>query len=181
MEISEVTTLGDFRRYVLFLAKGVATTTTRPLEEYLRALWGILQHAQKDSIPFSQLAEALQRAFVADPLPFDEDWLQYTAPPNFITMPPSTALADENNTSFSVFQQMICYQIADLHRMAQAGMLENKFRYLGVRSPTGHSWYNFDPSSYLHCAVQGLVNHDIDETRSWGVFAGLLWLGQIYE
>src|SRR5690242_19881597 len=48
-------------------------------------------------------------------------------------------------------------------------------RYFGVRSPTGYSWYNFVPSSYLRCAAQGLIDNDIDEKRSWEVFAAMVW------
>lgn len=107
MDISQVQTLGDFQRYVLFLADGIATTTTRSLEEYLRALWGLLQYPQAGKVTFIQLGQALHQAFSADPLPFDEDWLQYTAPPDLISAPPEAALRDENNTSYSVFQQMI--------------------------------------------------------------------------
>jgi hypothetical protein len=37
--------------------------------------------------------------------------------------------------------------------MAEAGMLENEYRYFGIESPTGFWWYNFDPRSYLEAAV----------------------------
>jgi len=88
---------------------------------------------------------------------------------------------DDNQKPFTVLQQMICYQIADLHRMAQAGLLENKWRSFGIDSPTGHRWYNFDPSSYLHCAVQSLQVDGVSTDASWIDLAILLWLGQIYE
>jgi hypothetical protein len=39
--------------------------------------------------------------------------------------------------------------------MAEAGTLENEYRYFGIDSPTGFRWYNFDPCSYLECGVRG--------------------------
>jgi hypothetical protein len=60
----------------------------------------------------------------------------------------------EHLAAFSVLQQMICYQIADLYRMAQAGLLENEWRFDGIDSSTGHRWFNFEPASYLECAPQ---------------------------
>jgi hypothetical protein len=38
MPLSQIKTIGDFRRFVLLLADGIALTTTKSLEEYLRAL-----------------------------------------------------------------------------------------------------------------------------------------------
>ncbi len=146
MDSSQIQTIGDFRRFVLFLADVRAPGTARSLEEYLRGLWHLIQQAQAEPVTYALLGQLLQDAFLAEPLPFQETWLQYEAPPALDE--------DENGESFSVLQQLICYQIADLHRMAQAGLLENKWRFLGIDSPTGHRWFNFDPSSYLtRCAT----------------------------
>ena len=142
MEPTHIKTIGDFRDYVLFLAAGKATTTSRSLEEYLRALWGLIQHAQAKPVTFALLGHLLDEAFVVEPLPFDEAWLQYDAPPHL-------SEETDNARAFSVLQHMICYQIADLHRIASANLLENKLRFLGIDSPTGYTWYNFDPSGYL--------------------------------
>ncbi len=172
IDLSQVRTRGNFQKYVLFLANGRAMTT-RSLEEYLRALCGLLQQTQADGVTFRLLGQLLHDAFLAEPLSFDENWLQYDTPPDLDE--------DEKEGSFSVLQQMICYQIADLHRMAQAGLLDNQFRYFGIDSPTGHRWYNFDPSSYLECAAQSLREDDAYTDASWTDLAVLLWLGQIYE
>ncbi len=173
MDPFHIKTTLDFRKYVLFLAKGRATTTPRSLEEYLRALWSLIQQAQAHRVTYALLGQLLHDAFLAEPLPFDEHWLQYNAPPDLDRA--------ENGNAFSVLHHMICYQIADLHRMDQAGLLEKEWRYLGIDSPTGHRWFNFDPSSYLECAAQTLREDDVSTAAGWINLAILLWLGQIYE
>jgi hypothetical protein len=173
MEPFHIKTTGEFRKYVLLLANGRATTTTRSLEEYLRALWGLIQQAQSHRVTYALLGQLLHDAFLAESLPFDETWLQYDAPPDLDE--------DGNRRSFSLLQHMICYQIADLHRMAQAGLLENEWRYFGIDSPTRHRWFNYDPSSYLECAAQTLRVDGVSTDAGWIDLAILLWLGQIYE
>ena len=39
--------------------------------------------------------------------------------------------------------------------MADAGTFANEYRYFGVDAPSGLRWYNFDPCTYLECAVAG--------------------------
>ena len=173
MNFTEVKTISDFRRYVLSLADGRATASNRSLEEYLRALWRCIQQIQAEAVTFSLLAQLLQDAFIVDPLPFDESWLQYG------TLPDIHSKA--NQEAFAVLQQMICYQIADLHRMDQANLLDNQFRYYGIDSPTGYRWFNFDPASYLGCAVQSIQKESAFTDASWTDLAIVLWLGQIYE
>jgi hypothetical protein len=190
MDTSQVHSLEELVSYVSALANEMASKTARSLEEYLRALWQLLRQAEGDEISFSKFSQALHDAFFADPLPFDEEWLQYTPSielittrPRDLTFPsPGDLKSDSGRTaSFALFLTMICYQIADLHRMAETGQLNSKYRYYGLTSPTGYSWYNFDPLSYLKCAAAGLKDHCLHTDASWDVFALFLWLGQLYE
>jgi hypothetical protein len=184
MEIdpSHIKNTRDFRSYVLLLADGIATTTTRSLEEYLQALWSLIQHAQDQPVTYAMLGQLLHDAFLTEVPPFDEMMLQYEAPPDLDDdEAPPDLNDDENGEPFTTLQQMICYQIADLHRMAQTGLLENPLRYYGIDSPTGHRWFNFAPASYLQCAAQSLQEDGIATNVSWMDLAILLWLGQIYE
>jgi hypothetical protein len=62
---------------------------------------------------------------------------------------------------------MICYQIADLHRMAQTGLLENPLRYYGIVSPTGHPW------SLLNASLAGFFSSFTSNVLlSWLVYHG---------
>jgi hypothetical protein len=171
-EPSQIKTAGDFQKYVLLLS---TTATTRPLEEYLRALWELVRQAQAKPVTYALLGQLLHDAFLADPLAFDEAWLQYDAPPDPFEE------EEERERAFSVLQHMLCYQIADLYRMAQAGLLENKWRYFGIDSPTGHRWYNFDPAPYLERGAQFLRDGDTHTEARWTDLVRLLWYGQQYE
>ena len=43
MDPSHIKNSGDFRSYILLLADGIAPTAARSLEEYLRALWSLIE------------------------------------------------------------------------------------------------------------------------------------------
>ena len=69
------------------------------LEEYLRALWGVLQSRRAEVVAFSLLGHLLHDAFEALPLSFEEQWLQYDTPPD---------LDAENEEVFARLQRIIC-------------------------------------------------------------------------
>ncbi|MEM9864632.1 MAG: hypothetical protein AAF938_23730 [Myxococcota bacterium] len=61
----------------------------------------------------------------------------------------------EKATGYERWETLIQRQIQDLRDMAECGTFENELRYFGVDSPSGYSWYNFDPLTFLECAVAG--------------------------
>ncbi len=66
----------------------------------------------------------------------------------------------------------------------KGGALEDEWREFGVESPTGHSWYNFEPLIYLECALAGISANNVDGgslTPGWRPFAWFLELGRMYE
>ena len=173
MDASQVQTLKDLGTFVSALVEQQEKVYQGSLEEYLRALWKLIQGHQDDTVTFALLAELFQNAFTTVPLPFDKRWLVFSNPPSLDEDHEEFILDD-----FAVLHQMICYQIADLHLMAQAEMLDQPYIILGVDSPTGHRWFNFDPCTYLRCAVQPIGEGEI---CTWETLSILLWLGQIYE
>lgn len=176
MKVSQIQTRGDLKNYISSLTVEYEQTFTGTLEEYLRSLWGLIQMNRESEITFSLLGQLLHDAFVNEPPPFDESWLIFENPPD-ITLDEK----DAHYTDFSILQQMICYQIADLHRMKQAGILDKPYLALGADSPTGNRWFNFDPISYLRCATASMVKNLSATTCNWQDLTLLLWLGQIYE
>jgi hypothetical protein len=171
MDASLVLTVADFRRFISSLAETYADHP-RSLEHYLRALWAGVEEHKSDPVRYALLAQLLAEAYTREPLPFDTRWLARSTPPDEYF---STADA------YEYLRRMLMYQIADLHKMDQAGMLDNPHRFLGINSPTGYIWYNFHPSEYLGCATGGLREDSLDVECNWGSLAKLLWLGQIYE
>ena len=176
MEASEIVTSGDFRSYLLFLAQGIAKTYQGSLEEYLRALLATVQQNAQSQVTFALIGKVLFEAFTTEPFPFNEDWLTYQEPPD-LTIDGFSSIEDD----YGYLQHMILYQIADFHLIEASGVLQKQWSVLGVTSPTGNSWYNFDPVGFLFCAAQGMRENSPDTNCTWVNLAITLWLGQIYE
>src|SRR5262249_16943074 len=58
-------------------------------------------------------------------------------------------------SGFTAWESSVLGQIVDLREMAEQRILEDEQRYFGIYSPRGHSWFNFDPCTFLECAVAG--------------------------
>ncbi|MBY0457370.1 MAG: hypothetical protein K2V38_08540 [Gemmataceae bacterium] len=39
--------------------------------------------------------------------------------------------------------------------MGESGQLADEMRYFGINAPRGSRWYNFDPCTFLECAMAG--------------------------
>lgn len=137
----------------------------------------------------------LAEAFVTQPAAFDQTWLRYEQPLDYNYQDGQYVLyeydgyqekiIEEDVDALQILKHTILFQIADLHRM-QGDQLENEFRYLGLQSPTGNSWYNFDVFSYLSCAMHGMSDGSGDENVpfarcDWAELASILCLGRLYE
>ncbi|MCA9922121.1 MAG: hypothetical protein KC421_07110 [Anaerolineales bacterium] len=117
------------------------------LEAYLLSFWSLVVTESTDLIDVYQLLSWLERAFEHEPPPFQPHWLDIPSPQPF----------RKRIATFSDWEDVILFQIADLHRMAESGDLTSPNRYEGITSPSGTQWYNFDPITYLECAVRGTM------------------------
>jgi hypothetical protein len=119
-------------------------TTLRSLEEYLCSLWSLASELQNSSsLSPTEFYELLSNAFSAPALSFQDSWRQlYT---------------EDNDALRGYFgwQATIRRQIVDLRELDEKRRLEDKYKYFGIDSPRGHRWYNFDPASFLECAMAG--------------------------
>lgn len=164
-----VTTAKGLRRCVLKLLEKHENRYDAPLEEYLRSLLGLFWSHRGDKLSYSLMASLLEQSFSTLPVPFNEAWMAYTDPPEI----------DELD-GYVWTEHVLLFQIADLRRMEDKEM-KSPFLYLGVVSPTGNSWYNFDPLTYLECATQGLVSQRTEIPKGWATLGLLLELGRVYE
>lgn len=119
----------------------------RTLEQYLRALLGVARQYQqrqdRDTVSLEDVYQILEQAWIAEPSPFDAAWqVQYSD-------------LNPQHRDFSGWEATLIRQIVDLREMQEVGTLENEQRYFGVDSPRGTRWYNFDPTTYLECAMVG--------------------------
>jgi hypothetical protein len=161
------------------------------LEDYLCSLWSIVSRSQHSLPTFEKLVEWLEKAFTEEPPQFNPDWME------------RSLWYEGELTDYADWEHLILFQIADLRRMAEAGILENEYRYYGIDSPSGSRWYNFDPLTYLECGVRGMYGgYEEDEVIvlipppegesadspvcilnefTWQDFSGILKYGQEYE
>lgn len=195
IEMGEPTTMGQFRKSVLDILE-INTDYQGSLEEYLRSLWALIQRDRLLEPTWDLILTILKEAFVSPPLLFDPDWLKFNQPLDWEYQEDEYVLMGIKGNNRTVIErgvepirlleETILFQISDLFRMRD-NQLNNEFRYLGVKSPTGNTWYNFDVFTYLKCATGGqedhmgkntvVQNHECD----WVFFAVLLELGRLYE
>jgi hypothetical protein len=152
------------------------------LADYLSGVLRLVSDHEHDAPTGRLIARILTDGLTREPMSFDPAWLAYIDPPTAVTS------GDWGGVDpLSVLQDMLRYQIADLHRMSASGALQDPYRHLGLVSPTGRSWYNFDPATFLLCAISPFAETEDGDKESgsseesWADLATLLWLGQIYE
>jgi len=203
-------TASGFRDAALSIITKYRNLYKGSLEEYLRSLLVSISRRESKSPSYGIFTEILGEAFQVDPLPFKEEWLAYAEPPlnrlqqvlllrksNANNFPSPTARSPSNYLpDFQCLYQTAVFQIADLQRFAKKKPEEygkyahyaTKYKHFGLKSPTGHDWYNWDPFTYLECATAGLVDHaqsapppEFEYGKSWAVLAYLLEWGRMYE
>ena len=116
----------------------------RPLEQYPRTLWSLSrQREPADSFSASEFFELLSEAGTFTVPPFEESWrARYQAD-------------SHEETGFPGWEAEILCQIVDLRELEESGKLNDSHSYLGLTSPRGKIWYNFNPSAFLECGVAG--------------------------
>jgi hypothetical protein len=139
----------------------------RDLEEDLRALWGgACRYREQAFLSADEFFGLLSAAFTVAAPPFDETWRSQYAQDD--TNPLATCLAAKMGhgeqlrgadaadvPAFDRWESFVFRQIVDLREMAEQGTLKNEHRYFGIDSPRGQRWYNFDPCTFLECAMEG--------------------------
>jgi hypothetical protein len=160
------------------------------LEAYLGSLWSLVSKECDVELTAEKFVEWVTKAFVTAPPPFQSEWS------NGKSYLPEAA-------GFEAWENRILYQVADLHKMAEAGMLDDESRYFGINSPSGSRWYNFDPLTYLECGVRGELGGYVEDEVivliqpaegesadspvfeivefTWDNFTAILECGQMYE
>ncbi|MCB9454141.1 MAG: hypothetical protein H6672_22135, partial [Anaerolineaceae bacterium] len=166
----------DFGNFVKYLIDHELKDYKGMLEEYLRSLW-VLVERNKDRQPSWQLfAEMVYNALSEPPAAFDPSWLQIKS-----SQPP-LPMKESDLSELGSLRRQLHFQIADLHRMRDAGMYEKMSEvelWLGWDSPTGHRWYNFFPGIFLLCAAQCCARDT--EVCSWRDLKYFLMDGQYQE
>ncbi len=175
MDAEQVVTLNDVRDFLSDLTTR-AQSFQGSLEEYLRGALRALHAHEHDTPSTSLIVGILAEGLTIEPAPFDEAWLIYKEPGDIISTP-----GWSSPEPFQDALRLLRFQIADLRRMAVTDALDNPYRSMGINSPTGHTWYNFDPQAFLDCASYGIKSSTEPADFTWEDLAIILWLGQIME
>ncbi len=144
-----------------------------PLQDYLRALYKLVQDKKEEQPTLMLFALLLEQSFTAEPLPFCKTWVRHESPP------PKRGLKSD----FEYLSYVLEFQIAELKSM-ENGALSNENRYFGVTSPNGNGWYNFDATMNLECGVRGYLqqtNKTQQNKVTWRTLADILEIGRFFE
>lgn len=163
----------------------------RDLEEYLLALLKIVEINRSKNLTYELVIEMIQNAFESEPLQFKNEWLKYDTAPDEnriskkFTHPEISQSIDKSNTSnldpYDFTVEVLKFQIAELHRM-KGKQLDNEYRFFGIQSETGNSWYNFDPIMNLECGARCMDDNETDfDNLDWSFIGEILENGRIYE
>jgi hypothetical protein len=168
MDTSDIVTSSGLEKYLYELARESEQSDQVSLEQFLRSLLALVEERPIDTPSYGLLGRLCGEAFRREPPPFDEAWMAYDELP-------------EETKDYEQFRLMLLYQIADLRRMKDVGILDldGGIRWMGVDSPTGQRWYNTTVSLYLRCGAP--VREEATTTYGWRDWIGFLEDGQSYE
>ena len=166
----------------------------RDLEDYLLALYSLVEVHKTETINAGVLIDFLSKAFSSDPVVFQDEWLSHDTAPHEsgitrkFTNPEIKNDFDRdfrtNIQGVEFTSEVLRFQIAELHKM-RGKQLEDQYRYFGIRSETGNEWYNFDPFSLLECGMRCEIDNSESEDEempvTWQTLGILLEDGRIYE
>lgn len=116
----------------------------RPLEEYLRALLGLVRAMHdRPELRASEFIDLVVGGLAAPAVEFEAAWDDLPA-----------AVPTGGATTADV-EATIARQVAELRRLADAGLLSPGAREFGIDAPRGGRWTNFTPPSFVECGLQG--------------------------
>jgi hypothetical protein len=145
------------------------------LEEYLLAVYKNVLNYKDSKATVELILKILQDSFTTESYSFDNTWLKIVKPPESN----NKELFISNGIAYTL--EVLKFQIAELHKM-RGKQLDDKYRYFGVQSEAGNSWYNFDPIGNLECGARCLCDGNSSiEIIDWSFIGILLEMGRIYE
>jgi hypothetical protein len=163
---SAITTERDFKAFVRTLLD-VAALSERTLEAYLRGVLVLVQGHCETPPSYALFGSILHDALVIVPPRENE------------------AAGEAEDASYQRVIDLLMHQIVDLRQMREAGILDlpASDRWLGVRAPSGRTWFNYTIGDYLEPTARHLdaASDDPDEDVSWLDFDFVLRDGQYHE
>jgi hypothetical protein len=169
------------------------------LEDYLLALWAVIEKYKNQKPSYQLFAIMIDEAFEAPPSKFDEQWIAYENHLSWTYKNGSyviekykdgeQVIIQSNVDDYEILKHTILYQIVDFRKLSP-DKIKDPQSFFGIDSGKGDTWYNFTPIDYWSCAIRGMEDHLKSPVSlyaanfskcTWAVFAALLSLGQVYE
>ena len=172
MDIEQVLSAEDFITFDRGLLE-MASSYGESLEAYLRSVLRVVIRHRAEQPTWQLLARIIAQAFETLPASFNRAWLLYAEP-----TASAAQSTDSSADSFGKVLHLLRYQIAELHRAAKTGTLDNRFRDGEIDVPAGQRWLNYAPATFLECATNGMSAGQTDTQCSWSALAAFLRLGQ---
>src|SRR5262245_37379516 len=124
--MQHISSATELQQFIRELSETKAVESKQNLEEYLRSVWKLLLEHRNTMPTWELFCNILSDAFDVEPYEFNEEWRSYISSPNLSSIQNSDQI-----DSFDYLQRMILFQIADLHKMQEANLLENNLLYFG--------------------------------------------------
>ena len=196
----------DLKASVLRLIEQYKSRYKNGLAEYLRSILLSVRKHRHYRPTYLLFARILEEGFNTPPIAFEQEWLSRTRPPGnpwwTLRRDHVEPIVQHNDptqsySDFQCLEETLLFQIAELCRFSekkpgdygQYSEYARDYKYYGLESPTGHTWYNWDPFTYLECAMAGFIS-PLEEDRfddttlgkcKWATLAAILELGRTYE
>ena len=157
----------------------------KSLEEYWRSMYPIaIKH--KDDAPtlelfYKLIAESLDNK----PIEVNPEWLNVASPPSSNLFEQEvkngSGIIKSESDDFTFFLNVLEFQIGELIKM-KGKQLDCEYKYFGVKSESGYTWFNFDPLGILECGLSGMEANGFDlDLKSWIFLGEIIEMGRIYE
>jgi hypothetical protein len=140
------------------------------LPRFLRALLGAAWRARDagasgDEPSWDELLAVFVEALRGAPVELAASWLDEPRVPSALPL---------LDGGFDELEQVLIFQIADLHQLEMVGKLRDEWSLLGLASPSGALWNSFEFFLYCENGIEGLLQRAPEAEASWGALALLL-------
>ncbi len=170
-----VITMSDLLDFLDQVSRSQAIDYENSLEQYLPALWGVIQTHKSEPMSANLMARMFSEAFTSKPVNFDGHWRDYVSSSN----------PDEMISDFEYLKWAILSQIIDLHDSSEMDLKENwnnlsieGYFEAGTRGFDSHS----EKKSLNNASITSTIGSDLSSSQcTWRDMADILHLGQIYE
>jgi hypothetical protein len=165
--VNRIETIKDLHDFVSNLHHQKKEEVKYSVEEYLLALWTVINKYRSEDVTGNLLARVIVEAFDVEPAEFNERWLEYNyaysgwqkdgnqyLPYKYDAAIGESYFIKRRLSDFELLRDVILCQIADLHRMKDSSPSKLTISY---QSPTGIYWRIFPLPGVFYYLLGGIT------------------------